>query len=212
MLFNRLIGTACQIRGQTGQQVYSQRSNAMPDLRASFRSSWVVWLCRGVVVLTLGGSGLMFGLEHFREAQTEQALAELQKAGGFFARDDGSRRRPVISIDLDADIVYDSGVVRKRGHVTDETLRLLGHFPELRELSVSGADITDTGLVSLRGLKALERLNLAKTRLTDAAIGPLKDLPGLRMIDLRGTQLTPAGARTLQSALPRAEVLVDAVE
>jgi hypothetical protein len=154
----------------------------------------------------------MLGLDLYREAQTQQALAEIQRAGGYYARDDGSRRRPVISVDLDATVVYDSGEVRKRGQVTDETLRLVARFPDLQELSLSGADVTDLGLVRLRDLKSLRRLNLSQTRLTDAALGHLKELAGLRAIDLRGTELTPTGIRALRRALPLAEVLADLVE
>src|SRR6516225_1291274 len=91
---------------------------SMPASRAAGRSSWIAWLGRAVVAFTLGGCGLMLGLDLYREAQTQQALAEIQRAGGYYARDDGSRRRPVISVDLDATVVYDSGEVRKRGQVT----------------------------------------------------------------------------------------------
>ena len=154
----------------------------------------------------------MLGIDYYREARTRQALAEIQRAGGFYARQDGSPKRPVIGIDLAATIVYDSGLVRRRGHVTDETLRLVGRFMELQELSLDGADVTDAGLASLRGLTALQRLNLARTGLTDAGLSHLKKLAGLREIDLRGTQLTSAGVRELRRALPMAEVLADQAE
>jgi hypothetical protein len=180
--------------------------------RTAPRFSWIAWVCRVVVFLTLGGCALMLGLDYYHEARTKETLAKLQKSGGFFARDDTAPRHPVISIDLDAEIVYDSGVVRKRGRVTDDTLRIVADFPELRELSLKGADVTDAGLVSLRGLRMLERLNLSQTSLTDAALPYFKGLARLRMIDLRGTQWTPAGIRELRRTVPLAEVVADELE
>jgi hypothetical protein len=192
-----------------GGEVPAEGMKSMPRDLTALRASWSSWLSWLVVVITLGGCLGMLVVDLYRESSTKEALAEIQRAGGLYARKDDSRRRPVIAIDLDATIVYDSGVVRRRGPVTDDTLRQVGRFTELEELSLDGARVTDAGLASLRGLKALQRLNLARTTLSDAAVGHLKVLTGLRTIDLRGTRLTPAGASELRRALPRAEIRAD---
>jgi hypothetical protein len=184
----------------------------MPGSQAVVHSSWFDWLCRAIVAFTLSGCALMLGLDRYREARTQQALDEIQSVGGFYARRDDTPRRPVIGIDLDATTVFDSGAIRRRGHVTDQTLRLVGRFTELKELSLDGADVTDAGLVSLRGLRALKRLNLAHTPLSDAGVIHLKELNDLRTVDVRGTKVTPAGASELRRALPWAEVLADPAE
>jgi len=182
----------------------------MPAFPTAIRSSWGVWLSRAFVVVVLGGCVGMVGIDLYREARTEQALAEVHRAGGFTMREAGGRRHPVIGIDLDAATVDDTGLVRPRGHVTDETLQLVGRFGELQVLSLDSADVTDAGLVSLRGLKALERLKLSRTPLTDAGLSHLMVLARLRTIDLRGTHVTPAGVRAaLRRALPMAEILAD---
>jgi hypothetical protein len=176
---------------------------------SAVRSSWGDWLYRAGVVFGLGGCFGMLGIDLYREARTEQDLAGIQRAGGFYMRKDGSRWRPVIGIDLDATTVDDTGAVRPRGHVTDETLLLVGRFAELQVLSLDGADLTDAGLFALRGLKALERLNLSRTPLTDVGLSHVKALARLREIDLRGTRVTPEGVGALRRTLPMAEILAD---
>jgi hypothetical protein len=181
----------------------------MPASPTADRPSGRSWLYRAGVAIALGGCLGIVGLDVYREERTEQALAAIQKAGGFYRRKVDRRWSPVISIDLDATIVYDSGWVRRRGHVTDAIFSLLWRFGQLQELSLDGADLTDAGLVGLRDLRALRRLNLARTRLTDAGLNYLKELAGLRVIDLRGTQVTPAGIQALRRALPMTVILAD---
>jgi hypothetical protein len=143
------------------------------------------------------------------EAQVQRALAEIQRAGGLHKREERGHSRPVISIDLDATVVYDSGDVRVRGPVTDATLLAVVRLGHLQELSLDGAQVTDAGLAGLKQLKELRRLNLSRTPLTDAGLGFLKELPDLRTIDLRGTTVTAAGVKQLQLALPTVEIRAD---
>jgi hypothetical protein len=154
------------------------------------------------VALALLGCAAAVGTDLYREARTERALVEITKAKGFYMRREGSRGRPVISIDLDATLVDDTGRAHPRGHVTDETLKVLSHFEQLSEISLVGTAVTDAGLQALRNLKELKRLNLSQTSLTDAGLDHLKALPELRTIDLRGTKVTPAGVAALRRALP----------
>jgi hypothetical protein len=154
----------------------------------------------------------MILVDLYREAQVERALGEIQKAGGLYRREERGHPRPVIGIDLDATVVYDSGEVRVRGPVTDATLLAVAQLGQLQELSLDGAHVTDAGLAKLRRLKKLRRLNLSRTPLTDAGLGFLKGLPDLRTLDLRGTRVTAAGVKQLRFALPAAEILTDASE
>jgi Leucine Rich repeat len=173
------------------------------------RSAWGYWVARAALALALGGCAMMMGFDRYQEARTEQALREIQKVGGLYLRKNGSQRGDVIGIDLDDSVVYDSGWVRPRGHVTDEIFPLLQRFGQLQELSLAGADVSDAGLVGLRELSDLRRLNLSRTHLTDSGLVSLKELARLRAIDLRGTQVTPEGVRALRRALPMAEILAD---
>ena len=113
-------------------------------------------------------------IDFYRESRVERALTEIQTVGGLYMRAEGGRSRPVIGIDLDATIVYDNQEVRLRGPVTDKTLLVVAEFGGLHELSLVGADVSDSGLASVKGLKALRRLNLSRTQLTDTGLSNLR--------------------------------------
>jgi hypothetical protein len=152
--------------------------------------------CAGVILIDV-----------VREVQVQRALAEIQRAGGLYRRQERGLWRPVIGIDLDATVVYDSGDQRVRGPVTDTTLLAVARLGHLQELSLDGAHVTDAGLANLKQLKKLRRLNLSRTPVTDAGLGFLQELPDLRTLDLRGTIVTAVGVKQLQLALPTAEIL-----
>jgi hypothetical protein len=175
----------------------------------SRRLSWGVGICAGVVVLLFCGCALMILNDLYREAEIDHALAEIQRVGGLYRRDESGRSRPVTGIDLDSTVLLDTGDVRVRGPATDETLLLVARFDRLQELSLDGARVTDAGLASVKGLKELRRLNLAHTAVTDVGLNSLKELANLSFIDLRGTKVTQPGVRELQHALPTAKVLTD---
>ena len=175
-------------------------SNGARQLRA-FR------LCRAGAAIFLGVCLAILLIDFYREARTERLLADIHRVGGLSMRKDDARSRPVIGIDLDAHVVYDTGEVRDRCRVTDGTLRLVARFDQLEVLSLDGADVTDVGLARLTRLKELRRLTLSRTRVTDRGLACLKELPALEFIDLRDTQVTPAGIRALEQALPMAEIL-----
>jgi hypothetical protein len=181
----------------------------MPGSETETDSSRYARLYRAATVLMLCGCAGMLGIDYYRELRIRQDLVMIQKAGGFYSRNNDSSGRPVISIDLDASVVFDSGEVRQRGPLSDETLRLVGRFSELRELSLAGADFTDSGLVILCGLRVLERINLSGTSISDAGLSHLKKFTSLRVIDVRGTQLSPTGINELRRAFPRAVILAD---
>jgi hypothetical protein len=80
--------------------------------------------------------------------------------------------------------------------VTDETLKLLRGFTQLKELDLHDTAITDAGLAELQYCPRLETLRLKNTRITDAGFrAHLLDRDGLREIDVRETEVK---SRTLR--------------
>jgi internalin A len=103
----------------------------------------------------------------------------------------------------------------------DEELGGLIQLPQIRDLYVSGAGITDRGVKTLAGLgsvttlflryapvtdagmdelarmKQLEHLDLFQTRVTDAGLAPLAKLPKLLQLDLEGLPITDRGLTIL---------------
>jgi uncharacterized membrane protein/YHS domain-containing protein len=72
----------------------------------------------------------------------------------------------------------------------------------LRWLDLSGAKVSDSGLVPLEAMPNLTRLHLERTAVTDAGLAHLAGLGSLEFLDLYGTAVTDAGLEQLQK-LPR---------
>jgi hypothetical protein len=80
--------------------------------------------------------------------------------------------------------------------VTDETLKLLRGFTQLKELDLNDTAITDAGLAELQHCPRLETLRLKHTRITDAGFRAyLLDRDSLQEIDVRETEVK---SRTLR--------------
>ena len=79
-------------------------------------------------------------------------------------------------------------------------------LPELSQLNLAGARITDNGLEHLKQIKNLQVLELNGTPITDAGLIRLQQLKALVRLDLSGTKVTAAGIKALQAALPRCEI------
>jgi Leucine-rich repeat (LRR) protein len=81
---------------------------------------------------------------------------------------------------------------------------------KLEGLYLGFTDITDAGLVHLKGMTWLKRLSLMNTSLaaniTDAGLVHLKALNNLTHLHLEGTKITAAGMAELQKALPNCEI------
>ena len=63
-------------------------------------------------------------------------------------------------------------------------------------------EITDDGLIHLKGLTKLERLGIQKSAVTDRGLKHLEGLKSLKNLWISGTQVTRAGVRELRTALP----------
>ncbi len=77
--------------------------------------------------------------------------------------------------------------------ITDAGLVYLRGLTNLQELWLVGDPITDTGLVYLQGLASLKTLCLQGTKITDAGLSRLGGLSGLEVLDLSDTKVTDAG-------------------
>ena len=77
--------------------------------------------------------------------------------------------------------------------VTDAGLVRLKGLRRLHSLWLNNTRITDAGLAHLMGLSNLRYLLIARTKVTDAGLPHLKGLPMLVQITLDGTEITDAG-------------------
>ncbi len=90
--------------------------------------------------------------------------------------------------------------------LSDGCLTSIQGLSQLKNLSLSGNRITDTGLAVIARMSQLETLDLTATDVTDAGLAQLKALKKLRVLSVGGSFVTPEAARALQSALPGLEV------
>ena len=63
-------------------------------------------------------------------------------------------------------------------------------------LQMANADVTDSSLESLKGMKILRDLDLSGTQVTDTGLEILKDLPALAVLRLARTKITDKGFRS----------------
>jgi len=70
-----------------------------------------------------------------------------------------------------------------------------------------GSQVTDAGLMHLKGLENLHSLNLETSRVTDAGLVHLHGLPRLETLDLSTLTVTDAGLGELLKTLPRLQAL-----
>jgi len=85
-----------------------------------------------------------------------------------------------------ADLIVDAELARTR--ITDEGMKSLGGFANLRSLDLSHTAVTSRGLPSLINLGKLESLNLSSTEVDDEGVLPLRQKQGLRHLYLFGTK------------------------
>ena len=81
-----------------------------------------------------------------------------------------------------ADLVVDAELARTK--VTDEGVKMLGGFANLRSLDLSHTAVTSRGLAPLANLSKLESLNLTATDVDDEGVLPFRRKSGLRHLYL----------------------------
>ncbi len=92
------------------------------------------------------------------------------------------------------------------GCIPDALIRKISCCRAIRELYLSGNDLTDETLAHLAELECLEVLALNYTEITDAGLAHLADNWCLRSLELGDTKVTAAGIVSL-SSLPTLEEL-----
>ena len=83
--------------------------------------------------------------------------------------------------------------LRLESWATNKSLRAISNLDKLETLSLSRTNVTDAGLVHLKGLTELTYLGLNRTQITDAGLVHLKELTSLETLSLYNTQVTDAG-------------------
>jgi len=120
--------------------------------------------------------------------------------GGWFQTDSGIVLPSWLQSVLGEDVFKNVALVSLHGSsVRDSDLQPFGDaLKELRKLYLSNTQITNAGLVHLKGLTNLDTLILTNTKITDAGLVHLKDLTNLIWLDLSHTQITDAGLEHLK--------------
>jgi hypothetical protein len=90
--------------------------------------------------------------------------------------------------------------------ITDAGLVHLKGMTRLWELDLYRTKITDAGLVHLKGMTNLRELTLPN-QITDAGLVHLKGLAKLQTLHLEATKITGTGLTDLQTALPNCKIV-----
>ncbi|PHS04099.1 MAG: hypothetical protein COA78_17000 [Blastopirellula sp.] len=98
-------------------------------------------------------------------------------------------------------------VILSQTQVTDAGLVHLKGLNSLISLGLNDTQITDAGLEHLKGLTSLNRLYLCGTQVTDEGLVHLNGLTSLNDLHLRSTQITDAGLSELKAALPKCRII-----
>src|SRR5262249_54974808 len=110
----------------------------------------------------------------------DKAVKAIEKLGGSITRDEKTKGKPIVGVDLGDTTVTDPGLKELAGLKQLQTLYL-------------GTKVTDAGLKHLAGLKQLHSLYLSDTRVTNAGLKHLAGLKQIQRLGLWGTGVTEAG-------------------
>lgn len=95
----------------------------------------------------------------------------------------------------------------KASGITDDGIKHLGKLTKLDTLDLSdNFGITDACLADLKKLSALKNLNLSGTELTDKAVDVLKEMQTLQSLNVESTGITAKAIADLKKALPKAKI------
>ncbi len=149
--------------------------------------SWLGWLARNVRV------------ERQTVAAIEQAgglvsydLAPTDKTGNSSNPKPGAQRW--LANAIGADYFANPRGVTFKDKGTDKELALVGRLSTVVTVTFADADITDTGLAHLEGMRNLRELRISgSSRITDAGLATLEGMTGLSTLSLFGTQVTDEG-------------------
>jgi hypothetical protein len=214
--------SAAQMHGPVDQPMNAVSQSPTPKPRRR----WLQFSLRTLMVLMLAvGCGFGWLGMKVKEARDQREAVEvIRRFGGHVtcvAAPRNTMRTAATWVgrlfgeDLSEDVI---SVSFEDAEVTDDGLRHLKAFGQLRRLSLSGAAITDNGLKYLDGLSQLERLELGRkapwfvdsdlsqqsaarqggTRITDGGLAHLEELRRLKTLYLVGTEVTDMGLQHLE--------------
>ncbi len=188
-----------------GEDLSKPSSDAMRSYAVLWRRRLRISV-RGLIVLVLAiGSGMGWIV---RQAHVQSgAVSAIRVAGGVVQyeceRRDGSDPgiRPGLPRWLVELIGYDyfdhvAGVWLPQP--TGPTLRYVGRFQHLEELTIWAPGVGDAGLAHLAGLTELTELDLTGTQFTDLGLVHLKGLTKLKVLNLQGNKVTGTGLAHLE--------------
>ncbi len=135
-------------------------------------------------VLVASSAMSWYGIFYRRQSAETAALGRLERFSPKIERMAGT----VWDLDFSASPV-------KPG---DGDLEPVAKFTRLLWLNLTGARVTDAGLVHLEPLTRLKSLTLARTAVTDAGLVHLEPLAGLEMLFLSNTSVSDAGLKHLE--------------
>ncbi|HLO82384.1 MAG TPA: hypothetical protein VK166_15575, partial [Chitinophagaceae bacterium] len=90
--------------------------------------------------------------------------------------------------------------------VDNKAMAAIGELKNLKRLSLSGANINDSGLAFIRNMQELEFLNLARTGVTTEGLAQLAALKNLKSLYLFETSVDSSKAVALKAKLPGVHV------
>lgn len=95
----------------------------------------------------------------------------------------------------------------KKTEVTDEGMRTISQFGNLRRLMLNETPVSDEGVKALAGLPALESLSLFDTQVGDDGISALRETSSLKSLYLSRTGASQKAVDELKEALPNTKIV-----
>ncbi len=151
-----------------------------------------------------------------------QAISHLQELSGPVSwYDGGSEYHYVYGIELAGHFIDEArwkeislltearSVWLSETNVTDDDLKHLRSFWNIRHLSLQKTRVTSDGIDSLSRLTTLETLIVSNTSIGDEAICSLSRLKNLTTLNVRATNISPSGLDRLRAALPTCRLFHD---
>jgi hypothetical protein len=168
---------------------------------------WAQFSLKSLLIVT-AAIGIGLGFLSYRHEAQQRDIRAIRAAGGDASVE---ARGPAWIRSLIGDKFFERvvGVELHGSGVTDETLKIVARFPDLKGLSLIHAAITDAGMHQLQRLPRLEVLYLESVQITDAGLMHLSAVPSL--IELRiatpTTGATEEGLKKLQKAAPSLKLI-----
>lgn len=147
------------------------------------------------------------------EPAQQRVVSMIEHLGGKITRDAKRPNAPIIGVNFfDTKTKPDDAQIAELRHLTEletlglwgsgkltnESLRAIGRFRQLKSLDLGLVPIDDDGVAHLTGLDKLTGLNLSYTKVTDGAMRHVAKLKSLRSLALDNTQITDEGLAAIK--------------